>query len=184
MDIVDAAHDNSTVTHEFGYIYHLQEGSILDDGDDLAEQCRDNFLVGLRKNDIPQRLQEGKALGLGCFKLSLRDGVQAAAEDFSHDSGGEQGDGKHGNSNLIALDGEIDPEDPKQVWCTAEKLCIYGNKRGGPLERSVRVGADQGQNSAEKHADDGGKYRDGNGHGKTLQHKSDIGKGKNLIKQS
>ena len=75
MDIVDAAHDNSTVTHEFGYIYHLQEGSILDDGDDLAEQCRDNFLVGLRKNDIPQRLQEGKALGLGCFKLSLRDGV-------------------------------------------------------------------------------------------------------------
>ena len=75
MDIVDAAHDNSTVTHEFGYIYHLQEGSILDDGDDLAEQRRDDFLVGLWKDDVPQRLQEREALGLGCLKLSLRDGV-------------------------------------------------------------------------------------------------------------
>ena len=27
-----------------------------------------------------------------------------------------RGDGEHGNCDLISLDGEIDPENPKQVW--------------------------------------------------------------------
>ena len=87
-------------------------------------------------------------------------------------------------ANLISLDGEIDPENPQQVWRQTEEFRVYSNKGRSPLERSVRVGADQRQDGAEKHADNGGQYCDGDGHGKTLQHKSDIGKGENLIKQS
>ena len=73
---------------------------------------------------------------------------------------------------------------PTRPVSAAEEFRVYSNKGRSPLERSVRVGADQRQDGAEKHADNGGQYCDGDGHGKTLQHKSDIGKGENLIKQS
>ena len=107
--------------------------------------------VGLWKDDVPQRLQEREPWDWSCLKLyPFWMGLKPPRKISAMTAEVNREMAKHGNCDLVSLDGEIDPENPTGLACSGKEFRVYSNKGRSPLERSVSRRCDQRQDGAEK----------------------------------
>ena len=115
--------------HEFRNGHHGQEGRILDDCGYLTQQGGHNVVKALGQDNITQRLHKAESLRSGCFKLSLRNGVQPAPDNLRHGCGGKQDEGEGTAQKDIGQRGiDITDQHPHQIRGVAEDFNIYSGQ--------------------------------------------------------
>ena len=110
-----ALHDAARGAQDVVERQHVDQGSVLDQGDGLVAHGRQHPLHHLRQHDAAQRLQIGHAQHLAAFVLAAVDRLDAGAEDLGEIGRVVQREGHHRRREVGQADSHHRHERQREV---------------------------------------------------------------------